>query len=150
MRSSHIGVREEVYRRTEKKNLSHAKEVAEYCEKVRRKLKPSLIILHGSTAKGTNGKWSDVDLIVIADFDASLIDRVGKLLELNETRAPIEPLGYTPREFDEMFSKLNPLAIEAVENGIPILGENLFNQFKNRLEEMKNKGLKKTKTGWMT
>jgi len=130
--------------------LSYPSEVAEYCEKVCSELKPSLIILHGSTAKGLNGRWSDLDLIVIADFDVPLIDRVGKLLDLNETRAPIEPLGYTPREFDDMFSKLNPLALEAVENGVALLGQNLFRQFRSRLEEIKSKGLKRTKSDWTT
>lgn len=61
---------------------------------------------HGSTARGLHGKWRDIDLVVIADFNTPFIDRIGKLLELNETRAPIEPLGYTPKEFNAMLLKL--------------------------------------------
>lgn len=97
-----------------------------------------------------DGKWSDIDLLVIADFNVPLIERVEKLLELNETRAPIEPLGYTPKEFNNMLSKLNPLALEAIENGVPIVGENLFSSLKSWLEKAKMRGLKKTKVGWTT
>ncbi len=71
-------------------------------------------------------------------------------MDLNETRAPIEPLGYTPREFDDMFSKFNLIALEAVENGVALLGQNLFRQFRSRLEEIKSKGLKRTKSDWTT
>jgi len=98
-----------------------------------------------------NGKWSDVDLIVIADFDIPLIERVEKLSELNETRAPIEPLGYTPKEFNDMLRKLNPLALEAMENGVPIVGQNLFSSLKRWLDKTKKeRGLKKTKVCWTT
>lgn len=113
-------------------------------------LKPSLILLHGSVAKGLHGKWSDIDLIVISDFDMPFIDRIGKLLELNETKAPIEPLGYTRKEFHEMLSRYNPLALEAVKNGVPLVGEEFFAGLKKTLNEMEKKGLRKKKITWVT
>jgi len=88
--------------------------------------------------------------VVIADFDMPFIDRIGKLLELNETRARIEPLGYTFKEFYDMLLKFNPLALEAVKNGIPLIGEKLFIQLKSTLSEMERRGLKKTKVTWTT
>jgi len=142
------GVYEEVYRRVKERNLIYAEEIAQYCEKVSHQLKAGLVILHGSTAKGLHGKWSDIDLVVIADFDTPFIDRIGKLLELNETRAPIEPLGYTPKEFNAMLLKFNPLALEAVKNGIPLIGENLFTKLKRTLNRMERKGLSRTKVTW--
>jgi len=89
-------------------------------------------------------------LVVIADFDMPFIDRIGKLLELNETKARIEPLGYTFKEFYDMLLKLNPLALEAVKNGIPLIGEKLFTQLRTKLDEMEGRGLKKTKVTWTT
>ena len=86
--------------------------------------------------------------MVIADFDTPFIDRIGKLLELNETRAPIEPLGYTQKEFSAMLLKFNPLALEAIKNGISLIGEDLFTQLKGTLNEMERKGLRRTKVTW--
>ena len=142
------GVYEEVYRKVKERNLIYAEEIAQYCEKVSHQLKAGLVILHGSTAKGLHGKWSDIDLVVIADFDTPFLDRIGKLLELNERRAPIEPLGYTPKEFNAMLLKLNPLALEAVKNGIPLIGENLFAQLKGTLNRIERNGLRRTKVTW--
>jgi len=148
MCTSDTGVYEEVYRRVKEKNLIYIEEIARYCERLSYQLKPLLIILYGSTAKGLHGKWSDIDLVVIADFDMSFIDRIGKLLELNETRAPIEPLGYTLKEFNAMLLKLNPLALEAVKNGIPLIGENLFAQLKGTFNRIERNGLRRTKVTW--
>jgi len=148
MCTSDNGVYEEVYRKVKERNIIYAEEIARYCEKISGQLKPELIILHGSTAKGLHGKWSDIDLVVIADFDKPFIDRIRRLLEMNETRAPIESLGYTPKEFDAMLLKLNPLALEAVKNGIPLIGENLFSRLKDTLNKMEGKGLRRTKVTW--
>lgn len=148
MCTSDTGVYEEVYRKVKERNLIYIEEIAEYCERLFYQLNPGLIILHGSTAKGLHGKWSDIDLVVIADFDTSFIDRIGELLELNETRAPIEPLGYTPKEFNAMLLKLNPLALEAVKNGIPLIGENLFAQLKGTLDRIERNGLRRRKVTW--
>jgi len=150
MCSSDSGVRQEVYRKLKARNLAHAEEIARYCEKVSSQLKLSLIILHGSSAKGLDGKWSDIDMVVIGNFDLPFIDRILKLLELNETRAPIEPLGYTLDEFYGMLSKFNPLTLESIKNGIPLIGEELFEQLKRRFNEMEKVGLKKTRVTWRT
>lgn len=150
MRSSGIEVREEVYRKLKGRNLIYAEEVSQYCEGVSCQLKPDIIILYGSTARGLHGKWSDVDLIVIADFEVPFIDRIGKLLELNETRAPIEPLGYTLNEFYEMLLKFNPLTLEAMKDGIPLIGEKPFAKLRSKFREMEKKGLKKMKVTWTT
>jgi len=150
MCSGDVGVRQEVYRKLKERDIVYAEEIAQYCEKVSFQLKPSLILLHGSAAKGLHGKWSDLDIVVVSDFDLPFIDRIGRLLELNETRAPIEPLGYTFREFYEMLLKFNPLALEAIKNGIPLIGEKLFEELKKIFNEMEKRGLRKTEVTWKT
>lgn len=89
-------------------------------------------------------------MIVIADFKAPFIDRIGKLLQMNETKAPIEPLGYTFNEFYEMLLKFNPLTLEAVKDGIPLVGEKPFVKLRSKFREMRKKGLKKMKVTWTT
>lgn len=148
MRSINSGVCEEVRRELEGKGVAYAEEIALYCEEVCKSLRPDAIILHGSVAKKQDGKWSDVDLIVIADFREPLLDRVGKLLEMNKTGARIEPLGYTLAEFNNMLMKLNPLALEAVKNGIPLFGKELFAQLKGYLNVMEEGGLRRGRITW--
>jgi len=112
---------------------------------------PSTVILYGSVAKGQQGVWSDVDIIVVAEFEESFLDRISTLIELIEGEAPIEPLGYTPQEFMNMIENCNPTALEVMEYGIPLLGEEVFEEMKKRFEEVKAKlGLRRIKTGWTT
>jgi len=62
----------------------------------------------------------------------------------------IEPLSYAFKEFHKMPLKFNPLALEAIKNGIPLVGEKLFTGLRSAFDEMKRRGLKKTKVTWTT
>ncbi len=85
-----------------------------YRDKLVRELKPERIILFGSFARGDINEGSDVDLIVIADWQQDFLDRIKILMDLNDRRLPIEPIGYTPDEFKRMRKEGNPF-IEEVE-----------------------------------
>jgi len=93
--------------------------------------------------------WSDVDLIVIADFKKPFLERLVELALLNDTGLGLEVLGYTPDEFMQMLERLNPGAIEAVEFGIPIMQGRIFRELKLKLEELKKLGLKKTQCTYL-
>jgi hypothetical protein len=63
------------------------------------------IILFGSHAKGTAGKYSDIDLVVISkDFAALGFKQRCEVLgrAIAEIMEPIEPLAYTPEEFESI------------------------------------------------
>jgi len=61
------------------------------------------MILFGSFAQRDINEGSDVDIIVIADFEEPFLDRIKLLLDLNDNIGlPIEPIGYTPEEFQKM------------------------------------------------
>jgi len=107
-----------------------------------------MIILHGSVARGLHGPWSDIDVIVVADFRESFLDRILRLLELAGPSLPVEPLGYTPEELERMLEQLNPLVLDALEFGVPLLGEEHFRALRRRLEELKHKGLQRDELGW--
>ncbi|MCX8193707.1 MAG: nucleotidyltransferase domain-containing protein [Nitrososphaeria archaeon] len=82
------------------------------------KLRPDLIILFGSFATGEFNEGSDVDILVVADFKQPFLDRIKLLLELNEeSRLPLEPVGYTLEEFQEMLRRGNKFIIEVLEKG---------------------------------
>jgi hypothetical protein len=137
-------VREEVYENLRKRGIPFAEEIACYCAQVVEEVNPLLIILSGSMAIKAYMPWSDVDVIVIADFKEKFIDRIALLLNLNETRAPIEPVGYTEKEVKRMLLKLVPGVVDAVRDGIPLLDRGLFRDLKRILKRMDEKGLRKT------
>ncbi|MBI5326339.1 MAG: nucleotidyltransferase domain-containing protein [Ignavibacteriae bacterium] len=76
-------------------------------------------VLFGSYARGTNDKWSDIDIAIISD------NFVGNRYYDNEkirkakfaTSFELEPLTYRPEEFNES----NPFVREILRHGISII-----------------------------
>jgi predicted nucleotidyltransferase len=98
-----------------------------YITRLKRRLEPVSIILYGSTALGTQGVGSDIDLLVISDrLPGNFLERLRMLGELNDTTAPIEALGYTPEEFRRMLGRLHPTALSAVEEGVALHDTGFF------------------------
>lgn len=65
-------------------------------------LNPQRIILFGSYAKGTMGKDSDIDVLIIKDTDKRPIDRIAEVMPLIWGNIPhIEPQVLTPQEFEQ-------------------------------------------------
>ncbi|VVB95499.1 Uncharacterised protein [uncultured archaeon] len=58
------------------------------------------------------------------------------MIEANTSSFPIEPLGYTEAEFETMLESFRITALDAVREGVPLYGENYFNNLKNKLIEM--------------
>ena len=148
MCEDHNRFREKILERLRALGAPHAEELVEFCMRVRDALAPHMIILHGSVARGLHGPWSDIDVIVVADFRESFLDRILRLLELAEPSLPVEPLGYTPEELERMLEQLNPLVLDALEFGVPLLGEERFRALRRRLEELKHEGLQRDELGW--
>lgn len=89
-----------------------------YKERVVERLNPDAIILFGSFALNDIHEGSDVDVIVIADFRESFLDRIKLLLDLNnDPRLPLEPAGYTQGEFERMRIEGNRFIQEVLDKG---------------------------------
>lgn len=91
--------------------------IAKYQDKVIQKLKPKKIILFGSFARGDFNKGSDVDLIVIGDWQQDFLDRIKVLLDMNEFGLPLEPIGYTEQEFEQIADEGNRFISEVITTG---------------------------------
>jgi len=115
-----------------------------FCRRLAGVLKDPVVLLSGSMALGESTPLSDVDLVVIAGFQKPFLERLGELALLNETGLPLEILGYTRDEFIDMLDRLNALAIEALEFGIPIMRGAYYAELRQRLMELKGLGLKRT------
>lgn len=93
------------------------KRLDEYVEKLVKVLDPVKVILFGSFARGDFDEGSDVDLIVIREWGEGFLDRIKVLLDLNEFKIPIEPIGYTEEEFERMIEEGSGFALEVLGEG---------------------------------
>lgn len=106
LRNIDIGRSQEVFERLEK-----------YIEKIVQGLKPKKIILFGSLARGDFHEGSDVDIIVIADWQQGFLDRIKTLLEIDRCGLPVQPLGYTEEEIGQMLLQGNRFITEVMASG---------------------------------
>ena len=78
---------------------------------------PRKILLFGSLATGDVHEWSDVDIVIVMDTKARLIDRIGEVLSLCRPRVAMDFLVYTPEEFDRLARDEQFVQEEIVERG---------------------------------
>lgn len=83
--------------------------IKEYIEVLQKdKLPIKKVILFGSYAKGTQHKWSDIDLCVISpkfknSFDALQYLSLRTIFDMKYT---IEPVGFSPKDFKDEYDSL--------------------------------------------
>ncbi len=79
--------------------------------------RPQKVILFGSFARGDYHALSDVDLLIIKETDRSFVERIGDVLALCDYSIPLEPLVYTPEEFEQMRREDNPFIEQVLREG---------------------------------
>ena len=107
------------------------------------------VILYGSHARKQARKGSDIDIIVIANFKSSFLDRIGELIRISHYIPELEPLGYTIEEFTSMYRKGNVTVLDCLEEGVILFDNGIVEQLKSDFIDKKNKGLKKTGVSWV-
>ena len=111
--------------------------------------RPRCVILHGSVARDQDTFNSDVDLIVVSEaLPNDFPSRLDVLSAFNHSHVPIESLGYTPREFEQMLTQRHVTALDAMEFGVPLYGKRYFNRLRKEFETMKAHGLRRTDCTW--
>ena len=78
------------------------------------------IIIFGSFARGDYHKGSDLDLVIVGEFKERFIDRIGKIIELNDSNLEIEAMVYTEEEFQKMIQERRPFIEQVLEEGIVV------------------------------
>lgn len=81
---------------------------------------PQRAILFGSFARGDYHAGSDVDLLIIKDTDQPFVERGADVLRACSSTLAIEPLVYTPDEFEQMKQQHNPFIGQVTAEGIVI------------------------------
>lgn len=89
-------------------NIEHSEQVYEQLKELATLLKTRYVVrkvyLYGSFARGDFNEGSDIDLIIVGEFEGRMPERIKKVIDL--TPLPIEPLVYTESEFDEMKDRI--------------------------------------------
>jgi predicted nucleotidyltransferase len=78
------------------------------------------IIIFGSFARGDYHKGSDLDLIIVGEFKERFIDRIGKIIELNDSDLEIDAMVYTEEKFQKMIKERRPFIEQVLEEGIVV------------------------------
>jgi len=78
------------------------------------------VVVFGSVARGDFNKWSDIDVLVVADGLPDGFRARGELL--SPVPPGIEPIAWTPAELAAAQARGNPIVGEAREAGIVLHG----------------------------
>jgi predicted nucleotidyltransferase len=75
------------------------------------------VILFGSAARDDAGEDSDIDLVVIAESEASFFDRIGQAMSLYRGNREVNVLVYTPAEWQRMLAEPRDFALTVLREG---------------------------------
>jgi len=92
---------------------------------------PATIILIGSYARGDHNFWSDVDILLIANTGKALHRR----LENIDYPPNFEIIFLTPSEFKLLLKRREPIALEALLEGIIVRDDLNIRKLKEKLSE---------------
>jgi len=99
------------------------------------------IVLTGSLAKGNYTGTSDADVLVIAEgLPADFLERY-KLFADPTLGFDLEPRAYTLEEFVNMIHKDDLFALEALQIGMPLHGEQFFQDLRDHLTKQRSQAL---------
>ncbi len=101
-------------------NRKANKIVKRFINLVVKKFNLKKIIIFGSFARGDYHKVSDLDLIIVGEFKERFIDRIGKIIELNDSDLEIDVMVYTEEEFQKMIKERRPFIEQVLEEGIVV------------------------------
>ena len=85
--------------------------------KIYKPLTPYLILLFGSYAEGGADKFSDIDLIIVADSSKKFMERLKDVYMMWDFPKAADILFYTKEEFECMKKDENSFIINALATG---------------------------------
>lgn len=107
------------------------------------------VILFGSRARKDFLEHSDLDIIFVGDFKESFINRPTIIYENYELTLGLDAFCYKPDEFYKMFHEGVVSILDAIDHGICIVGYDFFYKYKDKMEKLKKKGLKRDPPVWV-
>jgi hypothetical protein len=94
---------------------------ADWAHELAKRIDLVAVVIFGSTARGDFNKWSDIDVLVVAN-ELPLDARV-RLALLTEAAPPgLQPGGWMPDEFADRRRRKDPIARECDAVGVTVFG----------------------------
>ncbi len=78
-------------------------------------------VVIGSTARGDFNKWSDIDVLVVADDLPP--DPFGRLMALGDRPPGLQCIVWTPQDFVRATARHDPIVREATACGVWLVGD---------------------------
>lgn len=100
----------------------YAREIQSLCRQIVDNFNPQKIILFGSHAYGKPNTDSDVDLLVVMDFDVRNVEQAVKIRQKISSKMPLDLLVRTPNQIEERLN-LGDFFIEEITGRGKILYE---------------------------
>ncbi|MGQ0670530.1 MAG: nucleotidyltransferase domain-containing protein [Actinomycetota bacterium] len=97
----------------------------EYVERLSRRFPIVGAAVVGSVARGDFNLWSDVDVVVVTEGLPDRTPERGAALGLDAPPG-VQAVGFSPEEFEAAWLRRNPLAREASEIGVALVGQDFF------------------------
>jgi hypothetical protein len=127
----------------------HRDAIEEFCQKLEKRLGPCCVILHGSWARGEAKPWSDIDIAVVSDaLPGDFSERWMLIGRLKPPGHGIEAIGFRTDHFEELLERGRTMALDAMEFGFALRGEEYFEKLRRRFELMKQKGVAREDVCW--
>lgn len=101
-----------------RKNPALANRLRVVIENLKLAFSPEKIVLFGSYARGDFHKDSTLDLFVIAETDARFVERIRSAIEVTGGTPTVEPIVYTPEEFQLMNDQGEGFIESAINEGV--------------------------------
>lgn len=92
--------------------------IQELAKRIGEEYRPERIILFGSRAYGEPHEYSDVDLLVIMDFEGGGLRKSLEVLEHVDPSFSVDLLVRRPRDTAERYQLGDPLIREALDRGV--------------------------------
>jgi len=86
--------------------------------KIAGQFKPEKIILFGSYAYGEPTSDSDIDLLVVLDFQGRGLEKALEIRRAVDVPFPCDLLAKTPEELERRYQEYDPIVRSAVNKGI--------------------------------
>jgi predicted nucleotidyltransferase len=118
-------------------------------ERIKRKWKIYGVILAGSYATQNQTPFSDIDVVIIGDFEEDFLDRGLLVMELTPEIPELEPLCYSREEFQRMFQEGRVTILDCLSEGIILYGEEFLKSYQKAFKQALKDGLTRTSVSWV-
>ena len=118
-------------------------------EIINKKVSLECVILFGSRARSDFMENSDLDMIFVGDFIESFINRSTIIYEHYKLSLGLDAFCYRANEFNKMFHEGIVSILDSIDHGICVFGSDFYKNYKEKLERLKEKGLKRDPPVWI-